>query len=296
MSATSRRTLSRASGVEQVPLVADDHDRGAGRVDPFREPLVLVRHAFRRVDDEQRGVGAVDRFQRPHEAVVLGRFVDAALAPQAGSVDEAQRAVFGLDHGVDRVAVVPGMSCTTERSSPTRRLNNVDLPTLGRPTIAMLKMPSSAASASARAANSSSRLHRVGQRGDEGVEQFARQPAVNRRHRHRIAEAEPLERPDVGLAPLVVDLVRHHDHGRLCPLQQLGDLGVLVGDPGRHVDDEEHDIGHAHGLGRLRAHFRGEHRLLAREPGLALGEPPPGVDDTEARDRSTRRSARADRA
>ena len=29
-----------------------------------------------------------------------------------------------------------GRSCTTERSSPIRRLNNVDLPTLGCPTIA----------------------------------------------------------------------------------------------------------------------------------------------------------------
>jgi hypothetical protein len=39
--------------------------------------------------------------------------------------------------------VVPGMSCTTERSSPTSRLNSVDLPTFGRPTIATEKMPSS---------------------------------------------------------------------------------------------------------------------------------------------------------
>ena len=32
--------------------------------------------------------------------------------------------------------VVPGMSCTTARSSPISRLNSVDLPTFGRPTIA----------------------------------------------------------------------------------------------------------------------------------------------------------------
>jgi len=32
--------------------------------------------------------------------------------------------------------VVPGMSCTTARSSPMSRLNSVDLPTLGRPTSA----------------------------------------------------------------------------------------------------------------------------------------------------------------
>ena len=39
--------------------------------------------------------------------------------------------------------VVPGMSWTTERSSPMRRLNSVDLPTLGRPTSATPKIRSS---------------------------------------------------------------------------------------------------------------------------------------------------------
>ncbi len=44
--------------------------------------------------------------------------------------------------------VVPGMSCTTERSSPTRRLKRVDFPTFGRPTMAIEKMPSSASTGS----------------------------------------------------------------------------------------------------------------------------------------------------
>jgi len=33
--------------------------------------------------------------------------------------------------------VIPGSSLTMERRWPIRRLNNVDLPTFGRPTIAM---------------------------------------------------------------------------------------------------------------------------------------------------------------
>ncbi len=37
--------------------------------------------------------------------------------------------------------VVPGMSCTTERSWPTSRLKRVLLPTLGRPTIDTRGMP-----------------------------------------------------------------------------------------------------------------------------------------------------------
>ena len=45
--------------------------------------------------------------------------------------------------------VVPGSSCTTARSSPTRRLNSVDFPTFGRPTIAIENgPPSSSGSAS----------------------------------------------------------------------------------------------------------------------------------------------------
>ena len=65
--------------------------------------------AFGRVDDEEGGVGAVDRLERAHEAVVLGRLVDAAAAPHAGGVDEAERPVVGLDHGVDRVACRAGL-------------------------------------------------------------------------------------------------------------------------------------------------------------------------------------------
>ena len=84
--------------------------------------------------------------------------------------------------------VVPGMSCTIERSSPTRRLNSVDLPTFGRPTIAIEKMPSSVRSSTAPRGSG-------GQRVDEGVEQVAAPPPVDGRHRVRGAEAEPGEAP-----------------------------------------------------------------------------------------------------
>ena len=47
-------------GVEQLPLVEHDDDRGAGGVDPLGETLVLVRDAVGRVDDEEARVGAVD--------------------------------------------------------------------------------------------------------------------------------------------------------------------------------------------------------------------------------------------
>src|SRR6185437_13079452 len=40
---------------------------------------------------------------------------------------------------------MPGSSPTMARREPTRRLNSVDFPTLGRPTIAMVGMPAAAA-------------------------------------------------------------------------------------------------------------------------------------------------------
>ena len=45
--------------------------------------------------------------------------------------------------------VVPGASCTIERSSPMRRLNSVDFPTFGRPRIATRTSPTSSSDASA---------------------------------------------------------------------------------------------------------------------------------------------------
>ena len=63
-----------------------------------------MRDPLGRVDHEQRGVGSVDRFERAYEAVVLGRLVDAALAPQPRGVDEPQWPVLGHHDGVDRIA------------------------------------------------------------------------------------------------------------------------------------------------------------------------------------------------
>ena len=52
--------------------------------------------------------------------------------------------------------VVPGMSDTIMRSTPRRRLSNVLLPTLGRPTIATRMGPSSSPSSSGTSGGSAS--------------------------------------------------------------------------------------------------------------------------------------------
>ena len=155
-------------------------------------------------------------------------------------------------------------------------MNNVDLPTFGRPTIATEKMPSS------------SRVVRVGfvlllgrEDLDDRVEQLTRQAAVQRGDRHRITEPEARELPDVALAAFVVDFVDRDDHRVRRALQHLRDARVLFRDADGDVD-HEHD--HVRGLDRgvgLRAHLRRERGLLAGEARITRGEPAARVDDLE---------------
>src|SRR5436190_285767 len=75
-----------------------------GGFDPFREPLVLARHAVDSVDHEEGDIGGVDGPERAYQRVVLGAVVDPALPTHACGVDETDRAFRRVDHRVDRVA------------------------------------------------------------------------------------------------------------------------------------------------------------------------------------------------
>ena len=116
--------------------------------------------------------------------------------------------------------VVPGMSCTTERSSPTSRLNSVLLPTLGRPTIATRGGgPSSSTAELLEPVGVVERLlglvandRLVAEPLEHDVEQVAGAPAVQGAHRDGVAEAEREELPDVVLAAVVVGLVGDDQH------------------------------------------------------------------------------------
>ena len=156
----------------------------------------------------------------------------------------------------------------------------------------MLKMPSSIAAASARACSSASLAARAARRRSRRA---TRPRAV--RGSPTSASARPARaagtprcrasrRSSSTLFTTTMTGVRR-------VLEQPRDLRVLVGDPGRDVDDEEHEIGHPHGLGRLRAHLGREHRLLTGEAGFALGEPAAGVDDAKARPDPFRRQLAA---
>jgi len=175
--------------------------------------------------------------------MVLGAALGACRAAETGRIDEADRAVRCLDDRVDGVPVVPGMSWTTERSSPSSLLKSVDLPTLGRPMMA------TAASRPSRPGRRRCRLllllgrERWRQELDHGVQQVAGAPAVQRADRERIAHAEGDELPRRRLAVGVVDLVDHQPDRWPGAPDDLGRGQVLVGHPGGHVDDQEHDVG-----------------------------------------------------
>ena len=161
--------------------------------------------------------------------------------------------------------VVPGMSCTTARSSPIkpveeRRLADVratddrDTGDVG-PVLDLL-----------------ARLD-LGKELHELVEQVAGAETVQRRHCEGLAQAERHERPDVAAPRFAVDLVRDQQHRALRSPQPLRDARILFGDADRRVDDEDHRVGLAHGALRLRAHL-----LVERGPAR---EPSTRVDDAE---------------
>ena len=133
--------------------------------------------------------------------------VDARLAPHARGVDEADRAVVGLDHRVDGVAggagqVVHDGALLADEPVEQRRLADVGAADDGdREHLVGQRPPASAAR------SSSASLGREVL--DDRVEQVAGRPAVQRAHRVRVAEAERQELPRRALVAGVVDLVGH---------------------------------------------------------------------------------------
>ena len=119
--------------------------------------------------------------QRAHEAEVLGRLVDAAPPSHArpcrrtaGARPRSRRRCRSLSR------VVPGRSCTTARSSPTSRLNRVDLPDVRSAHDGDGEDPSRDRPVAARLR----RLLDLGwQRVDDRVEEVAAPPTVAGRHR-----------------------------------------------------------------------------------------------------------------
>ena len=66
--------------------------------------------------------------------------------------------------------------------------------------------------------------------------------AVHCRERKRIAKPEAVELEREGIAPRVVDLVRHEQHGLVRDAQDLGQLLVAGRDPDLRVDHENNEV------------------------------------------------------
>ena len=183
--------------------------------------------------------------------------------------------------------VVPGRSWTTERSSPMRRLNSVDLPTLGRPTRATEKTlsPPNRSSRRRRRARrrrrsspvpSSSAVPGVRWLGSTAHRSSSRSP-VPRPCRALTGWGSPRPRPTnshtSGSRLVSSTLLTASEHGHVDAAQQVGHPGVLLGDAHHGVDHHDHDLGLTDGPLALLADLGVE---LA-----AAGQPTAGVDQHE---------------
>ena len=113
----------------------------------------------------------------------------------------------------------------------------------------------------------------LGKQLDDPVEQVAGPSTVQRTHRDGLADAQAHELPHLGLAALVVGLVGDHDHVGARPPDPVGDVRIVVGQPDRCVDHEQHDVGTLDGSLHLAAHLGVEL--------VATRHPTTGVDHAE---------------
>ena len=90
---SSRSAASSTVVVGDVPLGEDDDRRAARPAGLVGHPQIALDDALGRVDQDQRDVGPLGGGQRAHLAVVLDPLAVAALAAQAGGVDQAEVAL-----------------------------------------------------------------------------------------------------------------------------------------------------------------------------------------------------------
>ena len=114
----------------QVTLILDHNDR------PLSPASIVPRLPslpLRRVDHHQHQVGIRQRFHRFANADGLG-FIERLRMPAVSTSWTGMPPMATVS--LTRSRVVPGVAVTIARSRSTSRLNKLDLPTFGRPTIA----------------------------------------------------------------------------------------------------------------------------------------------------------------
>ena len=184
--------------------------------------------------------------------------------PAVSTIRKVRLCHFSTASTVSRV--VPGMSLTIERSSLSSRLSSDDLPTLGRPTMAI------AVSSEVSLAG----LRPVRQRAHDLVEQVAHPLAVLGGDLDDRLEPHLVELEHASARLLVVGLVDGQQYRRRRFPQGGGDLLVTGHEPFAAVHHEHHDVCR---LDRpLPLH---DDQLVQRI--LAGAEHPPGIHQPERR-------------
>ena len=219
--------------VAEVPLVEENHDRAARRVDPLGEALVLMGDPLGGVDDQQRDVSPVDRPERADQRVVLGSLVYPGLAPHTGRVDEPDRAVVGVDHRIDGVPGRPRLVVdhrTVLAGQPVEQRRLADVGSSDQ------RHADDSLAWRIRLTGGLTVVMRVRQQIDQPVQEVAGAAAVQGTDRERLTEPQTQQLPDDRLMGSVVHLVGHHQDRFVASAQQGRHPVVVVGQPDGGVD------------------------------------------------------------
>ena len=213
--------LERTTSVERHRLARDVRNR-----------QVVLDDTLARVDEHEHDVCALGSLQSAELRVVLDPLPLLLLAPKAGRVDEDERPLAALQHGVDRVAGRP-------------RLLGDDHPLLAEECVQKTGLARIRAPEDRHPDRVLARLGRPasGQARHDRIEEVARAVTVNRREGDRVAEAKPVELQRIGFAPGLVDLVRDQEDRLVRVPQDRRQLLVAGRDAGPGVDDEQDEVG-----------------------------------------------------
>ena len=137
-------------GSAALGLVGDDDHRRRLDPQPAADLLVERSQALAGIDHEQGRVGLAHRGLGLLRA--SGQAACARPRPRSPAVSITRNSrPISLASPSRRSRVTPGRSSTSARRLPTSRLNRVDLPTLGRPTMATVGSGMGSRSSAARA-------------------------------------------------------------------------------------------------------------------------------------------------
>ena len=150
--------------------------------------------------------------------------------------------------------VMPASGPVNSRSSPSRRLISVDLPVLGRPTMAMRI---GGCSETATTASSGSPLgRRLGQRRAQRIVKIGQALAMLGADRDRFAEAERIGFERARSAGPALALVGDQDRRLAGLAHEIGKGAILRRRAGARIDKKKHRIGLRDRGRRLRLHSR----------------------------------------